>query len=101
MEFAVAERIGAGRHERSEARTANRNGYRERALAAVIQQAWVGACPPARWTGWCEGHGLRGHLLMSGMSELCQALDARVGEFLERPLDCCRTRAKSWRNGSS
>lgn len=78
MDFEVAQRIGAGRHERSEARTARRNGHRERtldtrlgtlglaipklrtgsfsprswsleprrlserALTAVIQQAWVG-----------------------------------------------------------
>jgi transposase-like protein len=76
MAFEVAERAGAGRHERSEGRTTHRNGYRERtldtrlgtleleipklrsgsyfpsfleprrlserALAAVIQQAWVG-----------------------------------------------------------
>lgn len=79
MEFEVAQRIGAGRHERSEERTARRNGYRERtlelaipklrsgshfpsfleprrlserALAAVTGRPGWAACPRARWTNW-------------------------------------------------
>jgi transposase-like protein len=120
MEFEVAERIGAGRHERSEERTAQRNGYRERtldtrlgalelaipklrsgsyfpsfleprrlserALAAVIQQAWVGGVSTRKMDEWVRAMGCEG-ISKSQVSELCQALDVRVGEFLERPLD--------------
>jgi putative transposase len=119
MEFEVAERAGAGRHERSDGRTAYRNGYRERtletrlgtleleiprlrsgsyfpsfleprrlserALAAVIQQAWVGGVSTRKMDGLVKAMGCEG-ISKSQVSELCQALDARVGEFLERPL---------------
>jgi transposase-like protein len=120
MEFEVAERIGAGRHERSDSRTTQRNGYRERtldtrlgtleldipklrsgsyfpsfleprrlserALAAVIQQAWVGGVSTRKMDELVKAMGCEG-ISKSQVSELCQALDERVREFLERPLD--------------
>ncbi len=120
MEFEVAQRIGAERHERSGERVNYRNGYRERtldtrlgtleleipklrngsyfpsfleprrlserALAAVIQQAWVGGVSTRKMDELVKAMGCEG-ISKSQVSELCQALDARVGEFLERPLD--------------
>ncbi|HSQ57887.1 MAG TPA: IS256 family transposase, partial [Gemmata sp.] len=120
MDIEVAERIGAGRHERSEGRTTHRNGYRERtletrlgtleldipklrdgsyfpsfleprrlserALVAVIQQAWVGGVSTRKMDGLVKAMGGEG-ISKSQVSELCRALDERVGEFLDRPLD--------------
>lgn len=120
MELEVAERVGAGRHERSEGRTTQRNGYRERtletrlgtleleipklrngsyfpsfleprrlserALVAVIQQAWVGGVSTRKMDELVKAMGGEG-ISKSQVSELCQALDERVGEFLDRPLD--------------
>ena len=119
MDLEVAERIGAGRHERSEGRTTQRNGYRERrletrlgtleleipklrngsyfpsfleprrlserALVAVIQQAWVGGVSTRKMDELVKAMGGEG-ISKSQVSELCQALDERVGEFLDRPL---------------
>lgn len=101
MEFEVAQRIGAERHERNGERVAYRNGYRERtldtrlgtlelaipklrsgsyfpsfleprrlserALVAVIQQAWVGGGVHPQDGRSGEGHGLRRHLQEPGV----------------------------------
>lgn len=58
----------------------------ERALAAVIQQAWVGGVSTRKMDELVKAMGCEG-ISKSQVSELCQALDARVQEFLERPLD--------------
>lgn len=120
MDFEVAQRTGAERHERSDARTTYRNGYRERtletrlgtlelaipklrngsyfpsfleprrlseqALASVIQQAWVGGVSTRKMDELVKAMGCEG-ISKSQVSELCQALDTRVNDFLERPLD--------------
>lgn len=120
MQFEVAERIGAGRHERSEERQTHRNGYRdrtlqtrlgtlelaipklrngsyfpsfleprrlsERALAAVIQQAWVNGVSTRKMDDLVKAMGCEG-ISKSQVSELCQALDERVDDFLNRPLE--------------
>lgn len=66
MELEVAQRVGAGCHERSEERTTHRNGYRERTLgtrlgtleleiptratAATSPRSWNRAgCPSGPW----------------------------------------------------
>ncbi|MCQ8119989.1 IS256 family transposase [Methylomonas rosea] len=119
MEFEVAERIGAGRHERCEERQTYRNGYRdrtletrlgslelaipklrngsyfpsfleprrlsERALVAVIQQAWVSGVSTRKMDDLVKAMGCEG-ISKSQVSELCQALDERVNDFLHRPL---------------
>jgi putative transposase len=89
MDFDIENRVGAGRYERSDARTTQRNGYREReletplgtlelknpklrkgsyfpafleprktaerALVAVIQEAWIqGVSTRTRSTIWCR-----------------------------------------------
>ncbi len=120
MEFEVAQRIGAERHERSGGRVNYRNGYRERtldtrlgtleleipklrsgsyfpsfleprrlserALVAVIQQAWVGGVSTRKMDELVKAMGCEG-ISKSQVSELCQALDARVEDFLKRPLE--------------
>lgn len=120
MEFEVAQRIGADRHERSGERMAYRNGYRERplhtrlgtlelaipklrsgsyfpsfleprrlserALAAVIQEAWVGGVSTRKMDELVKAMGCEG-ISKSQVSELCQALDDRVHDFLNRPLE--------------
>jgi transposase-like protein len=58
----------------------------ERALAAVIQQAWVGGVSTRKMDGLVKAMGCEG-ISKSQVSELCQALDELVQEFLERPLD--------------
>jgi putative transposase len=94
MEAEVTSAAGAGYGERSSARTARRNGYRERswdtrvgsielaiprlrsgsyfpsfleprrrseqALVAVVQEAYVNGCRPARSTGWWKRWGWPG-----------------------------------------
>lgn len=120
MEFEVAQRLGAERHERSDERVAYRNGYRERtldtrlgtlelaipkmrrgsyfpsfleprrlserALVAVIQQAWVGGVSTRKMDDLVKAMGCEG-ISKSQVSELCQALDERVDDFLNRPLE--------------
>lgn len=58
----------------------------ERALAAVIQQAWVGGVSTRKMDELVKAMGCEG-ISKSQVSELCQALDARVNDFLDRPLE--------------
>lgn len=58
----------------------------ERALVAVIQQAWVGGVSTRKMDELVKAMGGEG-ISKSQVSELCQALDERVGDFLDRPLD--------------
>ena len=58
----------------------------ERALAAVIQQAWVGGVSTRKMDHLVKAMGCEG-ISKSQVSELCQALDTRVNDFLQRKLD--------------
>ncbi len=58
----------------------------ERALASVIQQARVGGVSTRKMDELVKAMGCEG-ISKSQVSGLCQALDVRVQEFLERPLD--------------
>jgi putative transposase len=120
MEADVGSVIGAGRHERSEARLNYRNGYRERsldtrlgplqlripklrqgsyfppfleprktsekALVAVIQEAWIGGVSTRRVDDLVQAMGLTG-ISKSQVSKLCKDIDERVTAFLDRPLE--------------
>ena len=120
METDVGSVIGAGRHERSEARLNYRNGYRgrsldtrlgplqlripklrqgsyfppfleprktsEKALVAVIQEAWIGGVSTRRVDDLVQAMGLTG-ISKSQVSKLCKDIDERVGAFLDRPLE--------------
>lgn len=57
----------------------------ERALAAVIQEAWVGGVSTRKMDALVKAMGCEG-ICKSQVSELCQALDERVNDFLGRPL---------------
>jgi transposase-like protein len=119
MEADVEGMIGAGRHERSAARTTTRNGYRDRtldtrlgslqlripklrqgsyfppfleprrttekALVAVIQEAWISGVSTRRVDDLVQAMGLTG-IGKSQVSRLCQDIDERVNAFLDRPL---------------
>lgn len=119
MDFEVEQRIGAGLHERNDARSTYRNGYRERtletrlgtlnvpipklrsgtyfpsflerrrlserALTAVIQQAWVSGVSTRKMDELVKAMGCEG-ISKSQVSELCASLDTRVNDFLNRPL---------------
>ncbi len=120
MEFEVANRIGAERHERNSDRQTYRNGYRERplhtrlgtlelqvpklrqgsyfpsfleprrlaerALTAVIQEAWIGGMSTRKVDELVQALGMTG-ISKSQVSALCQDIDERVESFLERPLE--------------
>ena len=58
----------------------------ERALAAVIQQAWVGGVSTRKMDELVKAMGCEG-ISKSQVSELCQALDARGDDFLNRSLE--------------
>lgn len=58
----------------------------ERALAAVIRQAWVGGVSTRKMDQLVKATGCEG-ISKSQVSELCQAPDARVDDFLNRPLE--------------
>lgn len=57
----------------------------EKALVAVIQEAWIHGVSTRRVDGLVPAMGLSG-ISKSTVSKLCQQIDERVGEFLERPL---------------
>ena len=57
----------------------------ERALTAVIQEAWIGGMSPRKVDDLVQALGMTG-ISKSQVSELCSALDERVNDFLERPL---------------
>jgi putative transposase len=119
MEAEVAQQVGAGRYERSTARTGERNGHRERrwdtrvgsiqlrvprvreggyfptlleprrraerALVAVVQEAYVQGVSTRRVDELVQTLGLTG-MSKRQVSLLCAELDAEVERFRTRPL---------------
>jgi len=57
----------------------------ERALVAVIQEAWVSGVSTRRVDDLVQAMGLSG-ISKSTVSKLCKDIDERVGAFLDRPL---------------
>src|SRR3982750_3689217 len=57
----------------------------EKALVAVIQEAWGSGVPPRRVDDLVQAMGLSG-ISKSTVSKLCKDIDERVGAFLDRPL---------------
>src|SRR6478752_1110226 len=57
----------------------------ERALVAVIQEAWIGGVSTRRVDELVQAMGLTG-ISKSTVSKLCKDIDERVGAFLDRPL---------------
>ena len=57
----------------------------EKALIAVIQEAWIGGVSTRRVDELAQAMGLSG-ISKSTVSKLCKDIDERVNEFLERPL---------------
>ena len=58
----------------------------EKALVAVIQEAWIGGVSTRRVDDLVQAMGLSG-ISKSQVSRLCKDIDERVMAFLERPLD--------------
>ncbi len=58
----------------------------ERALVAVIQEAWIGGVSTRRVDELVQAMGLSG-ISKSTVSKLCKEIDERVSSFLERPLE--------------
>ncbi len=58
----------------------------EKALVAVIQEAWIGGVSTRRVDDLVQAMGLAG-ISKSTVSKLCKDIDERVGAFLERPLE--------------
>jgi transposase-like protein len=119
MELEVRQHLGAERHERTEERTGQRNGYRERpwdtrvgsidlrvprvrdgsyypslleprrrserALAAVVQEAYVQGVSTRKVEALVQSLGMTG-LSRSQVSRLCADLDGEVERFRQRPL---------------
>lgn len=119
LELDVEQHVGAGRYERSAARTDQRNGYRERqwdtrvgtvelrvprvrdggfvpslleprtraerALVAVVQEAYVAGVSTRRVDGLVKALGMTG-ISKSQVSRLCGDLDAEVTRFRTRSL---------------
>ena len=57
----------------------------ERALVAVIQEAWIGGVSTRRVDELVQAMGLSG-IGKSTVSKLCKDIDERVNAFLDRPL---------------
>src|SRR5690348_3584877 len=57
----------------------------ERALLAVIQEAWIGGVSTRRVDELVQAMGLAG-ISKSTVSKLCKDIDERVSAFLDRPL---------------
>ena len=57
----------------------------EKALVAVIQEAWIGGVSTRRVDGLVQAMGLTG-ISKSTVSKLCKDIDERVSAFLDRPL---------------
>jgi putative transposase len=57
----------------------------EKALVAVIQEAWIGGVSTRRVDDLVQAMGLSG-ISKSTVSKLCRDIDERVGAFLDRPL---------------
>lgn len=58
----------------------------EKALVAVIQEAWIAGVSTRRVDDLVQAMGLTG-ISKSQVSKLCKDIDERVNAFLERPLD--------------
>ena len=58
----------------------------EKALVAVIQEAWIGGVSTRRVDEIAQAMGLSG-ISKSQVSKLCKEIDERVKVFLERPLE--------------
>lgn len=58
----------------------------EKALVAVIQEAWIGGVSTRRVDDLVQAMGLSG-ISKSTVSKLCKDIDERVNAFLERPLE--------------
>src|SRR3954462_15676937 len=58
----------------------------EKALVAVIQEAWIAGVSTRRVDDLVQAMGLSG-ISKSQVSKLCKEIDERVGAFLERPLE--------------
>ena len=58
----------------------------EKALVAVIQEAWIGGVSTRRVDDLVQAMGLSG-ISKSQVSKLCKDIDERVTAFLDRPLD--------------
>lgn len=58
----------------------------EKALAAVIQEAWIGGISTRRVEELVQAMGLAG-ISKSQVSKLCKDIDERVNAFLNRPID--------------
>ncbi len=58
----------------------------EKALAAVIQEAWIGGVSTRRVEELVQAMGLSG-ISKSQVSKLCKDIDERVSAFLERPIE--------------
>jgi len=120
MELEVTQQLGAGRHERTEERTGQRNGYRdrqwdtrmgtidlrvprvrdggyipslleprrrsERALLAVVQEAYVQGVSTRRVDALVQAMGMEG-ISKSQVSRVCQDLDREVDTFRTRRLE--------------
>ena len=120
MELEVSQYLGAERHERTPARTGQRNGYRERtwdtrvgtidlrvprardgsyfpslleprkraerALVAVVQEAYVQGVSTRRVDDLVQALGMTG-ISKSQVSRLCQELDGEVERFRTRRLE--------------
>ena len=57
----------------------------EKALVAVIQEAWIGGISTRRVDELVQAMGLTG-ISKSQVSKLCKDIDERVTAFLERPI---------------
>lgn len=58
----------------------------EKALTAVIQEAWINGVSTRRVEELVQAMGMSG-ISKSQVSKLCKDIDERVGSFLERPLE--------------
>jgi len=58
----------------------------EKALTAVIQEAWIAGVSTRRVEGLVQAMGMSG-ISKSQVSKLCKEIDERVQSFLERPLE--------------
>ena len=58
----------------------------EKALTAVIQEAWINGVSTRRVEELVQAMGMTG-ILKSQVSKLCKEIDERVTSFLERPLE--------------
>lgn len=58
----------------------------EKALIAVIQEAWIGGVSTRRVEELVQAMGLSG-ISKSTVSKLCRDIDERVAAFLDRPLE--------------